>query len=131
VLPTWLPLDEYYGELVRTQQAFYRKHLGWQRVMDTAGIIARQLAHGQTNFLNSLFHIERVFRPDLLLADHALPVHYEIPLPQRRDTCSTFTRRVAAKAAPSTPRQSALSKRPGWARRRNPPHIPVRYALVI
>jgi hypothetical protein len=32
--------------------------------------------------LKSLFHIERVFRPDLLLADHALPVHYEIPLPQ-------------------------------------------------
>ena len=53
-----------------------------RRVMKTAGVIARQLAHGQTNFLNSLFHIERVFRPDLLLADHALPVHYEIPLPQ-------------------------------------------------
>jgi hopanoid C-3 methylase len=82
VLPTRLPLDEFYYELVRTQQAFYRKHIGWRRVMKTAGILARQLAHGQTNFLNSLFHIERVFRPDLLLADHALPVQYEIPLPR-------------------------------------------------
>jgi hopanoid C-3 methylase len=82
VLPTHLSLDEFYDELVTTQQAFYRKHLGWRRVMQTAGILARQLAHGQTNFLNSLFHIERVFRPELLLADHALPVQYEIPLPQ-------------------------------------------------
>jgi hopanoid C-3 methylase HpnR len=82
VLPTRLPLSEFYEELVTTQQAFYRKHIGWRRVLKTAGILARQLAHGQTNFLNSLFHIERVFRPELLLGDHAAPVQYEIPLPQ-------------------------------------------------
>jgi hopanoid C-3 methylase len=81
VLPTRLPLTEFYDELVTTQRAFYRKHLGWRRVMNTAGAIAGHLMHGQTNFVRSLFNLDRVFRPELLLADHALPVEYEIPLP--------------------------------------------------
>jgi hopanoid C-3 methylase HpnR len=82
VLPTRLPLAEFYGELVATQRAFYRKHLGWRRLMGTAGVIAGHLAHGQTNFLRSLFLLDRVYRPGLLLADHALPVAYQMPLPQ-------------------------------------------------
>jgi hopanoid C-3 methylase HpnR len=81
VSPTRLPLPEFYRELVTTQQAFYRKHLGWRRVAQTAGIIAGHLLHGQTNFVKSLFHLERVFRPELLIADHSLPVDYQIPLP--------------------------------------------------
>jgi hopanoid C-3 methylase HpnR len=81
VLPTRLPLAEFYDELVTTQRAFYRRHLGARRVMNTAGVIARQLARGQTNFLKSLFMLDRVFRPEYLLADHAAPVAYEIPLP--------------------------------------------------
>ena len=82
MLPTRLPLAEFYDELVTTQRAFYRKHLGWRRVMNTAGVIAGHLVHGQTNFVRSLFHLDRVFRPEYLLADHALPVDYEIPLPR-------------------------------------------------
>jgi hopanoid C-3 methylase HpnR len=82
VLPTRLPLAEFYDELVATQRAFYRKHLGWRRVMNTAGVIAGHLMRGQTNFVRSLFLLDRVFRPEFLLADHALPVDYEIPLPQ-------------------------------------------------
>jgi len=82
VLPTRLPLAEFYDELVATQRAFYRKHLGWRRVMSTAGVIAGHLMHGQTNFVRSLFHLDRVFRAEFLLADHALPVEYQIPLPQ-------------------------------------------------
>jgi hypothetical protein len=81
VLPTRLPLAEFYEELVTTQQTFYRKHMGWKRLMKTAGVVAGQLARGQTNFLGSLFNLERVFRPEYLLADHARSVDYEIPLP--------------------------------------------------
>jgi len=81
VLPTRLPLAEFYDELVTTQRAFYRRHLGARRVMSTAGIIAGQLVRGQTNFLKSLFMLDSVFRPEYLLADHARPVDYEIPLP--------------------------------------------------
>jgi hopanoid C-3 methylase HpnR len=81
VLPTKLPLAEFYEELVTTQRAFYRKHMGWRRLMKVGGVVAGQLARGQTNFLGSLFNLERVFRPEYLLADHAKPVDYEIPLP--------------------------------------------------
>src|SRR6266404_4986425 len=81
VLPTKLPLAEFYEELVTTQQAFYRKHMGWRRLMKMAGVVAAQLARGQTNFLGSLFGLERVFRPEYLLADHAKPFDYQIPLP--------------------------------------------------
>ena len=81
VMPTRLPLAEFYQELVTTQQALYRKHMGWRRLMKTAGIVAGHLARGQTNFLGSLFNLERVFRPEYLLADHARPVAYQMPLP--------------------------------------------------
>ena len=86
VLPTRLPLAEFYDELVATQRAFYRKHLGWRRVMNTAGVIAEHLSRGQTNFVRSLFLLDRVFRPQFLLADHALPAAYQIPLPQSATT---------------------------------------------
>jgi hopanoid C-3 methylase len=81
VLPTRLPLAEFYRELVTTQRAIYRKHLGWSQVRDVSGIVARLLLRGQTNFLKSLFSLDKVYRPELLLADHDLPVVYEIPLP--------------------------------------------------
>ena len=81
VLPTKLPLAEFYEELVTTQRAFYRKHMGFRRLMKVAGVVAGQLMRGQTNFLGSLFNLERVFRPEYLIADHARPVDYEIPLP--------------------------------------------------
>jgi hypothetical protein len=55
--------------------------MGWRRLMKMAGVVAAQLARGQTNFLGSLFGLERVFRPEYLLADHAKPFDYQIPLP--------------------------------------------------
>jgi hopanoid C-3 methylase len=57
-----------------------------RRVMNTAGVIAGQLMRGQTNFVRSLFLLNRVFRPELLLADHALPVAYQMPLPRPATT---------------------------------------------
>jgi hypothetical protein len=81
VLPTKLPLAEFYEELVATQQAFYRKHMGFRRLMKVSGVVAGQLMRGQTNFLGSLFNLERVFRPEYMLADHQKRVDYQIPLP--------------------------------------------------
>jgi hopanoid C-3 methylase HpnR len=86
VLPTRLPLAEFYRELVTTQRAIYRRHLDWRQLWDASGIVARLLLRGQTNFVRSLFSLNSVYRPELLLADHAAPVAYEIPLPpQGRD----------------------------------------------
>jgi hopanoid C-3 methylase HpnR len=80
VLPTRLPLHEFYEELVTTQRAIYRKHIDWRDIRAMAGISSRLLVRGQTNFVKSLFKLNSVYRPDALLADHALPVKYEIPL---------------------------------------------------
>jgi hypothetical protein len=43
VLPTTLPLPEFYAELVKTQQVLNRKHLGWGAVKDTLGIAGKLL----------------------------------------------------------------------------------------
>ena len=42
------------------------------------------MLRGRTNFVKSLFALNRIYRPELLFADHAAPVAYEIPLPPRR-----------------------------------------------
>ena len=81
VLPTRLPLHEFYEELVTTQRAIYRKHIDWHDIRGVAGISARLLMRGQTNFVKSLFKLNSVYRPEVLLADHMKPVKYEIPLP--------------------------------------------------
>jgi hopanoid C-3 methylase HpnR len=81
VLPTRLPLAEFYEELVRTQQVLNRKHLGWSAVKALAGILTRNLAHGQTNTLKMLWKFNSVYNPSLQLADHAQPVRYEMSLP--------------------------------------------------
>jgi hopanoid C-3 methylase len=79
VLPTRLPLFEFYQELVSLQRALLRKHLGWGQLCAAAHLVAGQLLRGQTNFVKSLFKLNSVYRPDLLLADHQAPVAYEIP----------------------------------------------------
>jgi hopanoid C-3 methylase len=81
VLPTALPLPEFYAELVKTQQVLNRKHMGWEALRTTAGISARLLMRGQTNFLRMLWKFNSVFDPALQLADHARPVRYELPPP--------------------------------------------------
>jgi hopanoid C-3 methylase HpnR len=87
VLPTHLPLPEFYAELVETQQVLNRKHLGARQLWGTAKNVARLLAHGQTNFLTMLFKFNSVYNPALQLADHTRPVRYEIsPPPAPRAT---------------------------------------------
>ncbi len=81
VLPTKLPLPEFYAELVDTQRVLNRKHLGWHTLFDVAGLASRLLAKGQTNFVRSLLKFDSVFNPALQMADHAREVEYEIPLP--------------------------------------------------
>lgn len=81
VLPTALPLPKFYEELVKTQRILNMKHLGWTAFKSTAKIAARYLLRGQTNFVKSLWKFNSVYDPRLQLADHQLPVNYEIALP--------------------------------------------------
>ena len=84
VLPTRLPLAEFYAELVKTQRIIARKHLSWRAARSVAGISGRLLLRGQTNFVRSLFKFNSVYDPALMAADHEKPVRYEIPLPPQQ-----------------------------------------------
>ena len=72
-------------ELVKTQKVLFTKHMGWTAVRNMASNIGNQLMRGQTNFLRSLFKFDSVFNPKLQLADHSMPVKYQMaPPPQSR-----------------------------------------------
>jgi hopanoid C-3 methylase HpnR len=81
VLPTRLPLPEFYEELVKTQQVLNKKHLGWAALKSTAAIAAGHLLRGQTNFIKMLWKFNSVYNPELQLSDHRQPVTYEMALP--------------------------------------------------
>jgi len=81
VLPSRLPLHEFYAELVETQRVLSRKHLGFSALKSVAGIAAGHLLRGQTNFLKMLWKFDSVYNPSLQLADHERDVRYEIPEP--------------------------------------------------
>jgi len=82
VLPTKLPLDRFYQELVKTQQVLNMKHLGFTALKNTALIAARLLLNkGQTNFVRMLWKFNSVYHPELQIADHRRPVKYEMRLP--------------------------------------------------
>jgi hopanoid C-3 methylase HpnR len=81
VLPTRLPLARFYEELVRTQQVLNAKHLGWAALRATAGIAARHLAQGQTNFVRMLWKFNDVYDAGRLSRDHDRACRYAIRLP--------------------------------------------------
>jgi hopanoid C-3 methylase len=103
VLPTRLPLEQFYEELVRTQAVINRKFLGVAAVMQTFGIIARQLAHRQTNFLRMIWKFNSVYNPKRQYSDHFREVRYELPEPQPhhiapRDRAELYVHHRAAAA---------------------------------
>jgi hopanoid C-3 methylase len=84
VMPTLLPLPEFYRELVETQRVLSIKHLGFSALREAAGLAAGRLIRGQTNFVKMLWKFNSVYNPDLQIADHHQPVKYEISLPPPR-----------------------------------------------
>jgi len=81
VLPTRLPLEQFYEELVKTQQILNRKFLGFTALRKTVGLVSRKLLQGQTNFFRMLWKFNSVYNPALQLADHQRPIKYEMNLP--------------------------------------------------
>jgi hopanoid C-3 methylase HpnR len=81
VLPTRLPLDEFYNEVVETQSLIYKKFLGWKAFKPLIPLVLKNLLHGQTNFVSHLWSYPKYISPERLLADHSQPVEYEIRLP--------------------------------------------------
>lgn len=82
VLPTTkLSLEDFYKELVKTQQILNQKHLGFAALKDVAMLSAKLLMKGQTNFLRMLWKFNSVYNPERQIADHKKPVKYEMRLP--------------------------------------------------
>jgi hopanoid C-3 methylase HpnR len=84
VLPTKLPLENFYEELIKTQQILFKKHMGWRALRDCASIAAGHLMRGQTNFVKSLWKFGSQYDVRKLLGDHREKVRYPIALPTRR-----------------------------------------------
>jgi hopanoid C-3 methylase HpnR len=87
VMPTRLPLEQFYRELLTTQRVLYRKHLNWRTAPDVMWEALALLARGQTNFVKGMLRYPSVFRLDKLMADHARSAPYDMPLrpPARRE----------------------------------------------
>jgi hopanoid C-3 methylase len=81
VLPTKLPLREFYEQLVQTQEIINRKFMGWRTAAAVSKILAGQLMRGQTNFLKMLFKFSKVYNVDRFHADHFRPVDYAMRRP--------------------------------------------------
>ena len=84
VLPTRLPLHRFYQELVKTQSVLARKHLGVAALAKTTGIVARQLLHGQTNFVRMIWKFDQVYNADRQYGDHQRAAEYLLPPPVQR-----------------------------------------------
>jgi hopanoid C-3 methylase len=76
VLPTRLPLQRFYEELVNTQGVLNRKHLGWGAARRYGGPALRALARGQTNYLKMLWKFGSVYSAARQFGDHGRPVQY-------------------------------------------------------
>lgn len=81
VMPTRMPLEKFYQELLTTQRVLYSRHLNWRSASGAIRQAARLMLRGQTNFVRGMRIYPKVFNLEKLMADHALPVHYEMPLP--------------------------------------------------
>jgi len=81
VLPTRLPLQRFYEELVATQAVINRKHLGLTALREVAGLATRLALRGQTNFLRMLWKFGSVYNRDRQYSDHLRPVTYQMRPP--------------------------------------------------
>ncbi len=82
VLPTRLPLHQFYQELVKTQAILARKHLGTAALAKTTATIARQLTHGHTNFTKMIWKFSQVYNADRQYAEHHRPATYLLTPPR-------------------------------------------------
>jgi len=81
VLPTKLPLLQFYKELVKTQDVLNRKHLGFAALRSVASIAGKLALKGQTNFIKMLWKFNSVYNPDRQFAEHAREVKYAMRPP--------------------------------------------------
>lgn len=89
VLPTRLPLDVFYRELVKTQSVINHKHLSFTAARGALAIMAKQLMHGQSNFTRMLWRFNKVYNAQRQFSDHQREVRYELPVPAHHEVSRT------------------------------------------
>ena len=82
VLPTKLPLEEFYRQLLQTQEVLNKKFMGWVALGRTLGLALGLLAQGQTNFVKMLWKFNSVYNYRRQFADHQREVRYRMHLPE-------------------------------------------------
>ncbi|MBI4349514.1 MAG: hopanoid C-3 methylase HpnR [Elusimicrobia bacterium] len=81
VLPTRLPLDRFYEQLVDTQQVLNRKHLGFAAIRKTMSLALRLASRGQTNFVRMLWKFNSVYNARRQAAEHLRHSRYLLSPP--------------------------------------------------
>jgi len=81
VLPTRMPLQKFYKELVKTQQVVNKKFLGWNGIMDMGKVMIGNLIRGQTNSLKMIWGFNSIFDPELQYQDHHREIEYQLTAP--------------------------------------------------
>jgi hopanoid C-3 methylase HpnR len=84
VLPTKLPLKQFYEQLVKTQAVMNKKHMSFRGLQKTFAKTMRLLRGGQTNFFKMLWQFKKVHDPELLYGDHCRNVKYGVTLPPEK-----------------------------------------------
>ena len=82
VLPTTLPLEEFYRQLVLTQDVLNKKHLGFSALKSVAMIAGKLALQGQTNFLKMLWKFNSVYNPERQYKEHFKEVKYAMRPPR-------------------------------------------------
>jgi hopanoid C-3 methylase HpnR len=118
VLPTRLPLREFYAQLVKTQSIINRKFMGWKTALNVSRVLVGQLGRGQTNFLKMLFGFNRTYDAERFYSDHLRPVKYHL------QQFSDATPKTTGKDLMIHARRSART--PSARSPRNEPHLPAR-----
>jgi hopanoid C-3 methylase HpnR len=104
VLPTKLPLEEFYRQLVQTQQVLNKKFMGWVALGRTLGLALGFLAQGQTNFVKMLWKFNSVYNYKRQVSDHHREVKYPIKFPEVRQKKIDAARLYVIKPQPTLPK---------------------------
>jgi hopanoid C-3 methylase len=83
VMPTKLPLRDFYCELLHTQHVLHLKHFNWRTTPRRMGDFLGLLMRGQMNFFRGIKLYPSIYNVEKMLADHAQPVKYAMQ-PRKR-----------------------------------------------
>jgi hypothetical protein len=110
VLPTKLPLLQFYQELVKTQDVLNRKHLGFAALKEVASIAGKLALKGQTNFLKMLWKFNSVYNAERQVAEHSREIKYAMrPPPMHTDGRPAADKLYIHMPKPSRPQTPAPS----------------------